>query len=128
MARRLALARPRARVRQWAASPATVNDVAGVAGVSRQTVSNVLNALERVHPSARGRVADAISQLGFRPDHAARSLKARRTRLLGYGVPRVDLPAHNPVIDGFLHVPTDAARREGYQVLLFTPEIVRSSG
>lgn len=122
MARQLAPARPMASTRHRAASPATVNDVARAAGVSRQTVSNVLNAPERVHPSTRARVTAAISQLGYRPDRAARSLKVRRTRLLGYRVPQVDLPALNPVMDGFLHALTDAARREGYQVLLFTPE------
>ena len=44
----------------------TVSDVADVAGVSRQTVSNVLNAPELVRPETRERVQAAIHSLGYR--------------------------------------------------------------
>src|SRR3954467_10658293 len=52
----------------------TVSDVAGVAGVSRQTVSNVLNAPELVRPETRERVTEAIRTLGYRPHASARRL------------------------------------------------------
>ncbi|MET0590527.1 MAG: LacI family DNA-binding transcriptional regulator, partial [Naasia sp.] len=52
----------------------TVEDVARVAGVSRQTVSNVLNTPAIVKGSTRERVESAIAQLGYRPHAAARML------------------------------------------------------
>lgn len=52
----------------------TIRDVASVAGVSRGTVSRVLNGGERVSPAAAQAVARAIEQTGYTANHAARSL------------------------------------------------------
>lgn len=100
--------------------PATVVDVARLAGVSRQTVSNVLNAPERVREATRERVEEAIAQLDYRPHRLARNFKAGTTGMLGYRVPAGG-ESINPVLDRFLHALTDAARDAGYHVLLFTP-------
>lgn len=99
----------------------TVVDVARVAGVSRQTVSNVVNAPERVRGSTRERVERAIAELGYRPHHLARNLRTRRAGSIGYRVPLSD-GSINPVLDRFLHALTVAARHAGYHILLFTPE------
>ena len=61
----------------------TVEDVALVAGVSRQTVSNVLNAPDVVRPATRERVTRAIAQLGYRQNAAARRLRTRRSSTIG---------------------------------------------
>jgi DNA-binding LacI/PurR family transcriptional regulator len=98
----------------------TVNDVARRAGVSRQTVSNVLNAPERVRETTRRRVLDAIDALGYRPHRSAQNLKARATMLIAYRVPPSDGRSINVVLDRFLHALTDTARLARYQVLLFT--------
>ncbi|MGI8575101.1 MAG: LacI family DNA-binding transcriptional regulator [Egibacteraceae bacterium] len=98
----------------------TVHDVAGRAGVSHQTVSNVLNAPERVRPATRERVQRAIDELGYRPHRSARNLKARSTRTLGYLVQPIAAGAINAVLDRFLHALSDAARIQGYHILLFT--------
>ncbi len=58
-------------------------DVARLAGVSHQTVSRVLNDHPNVRPQTRQTVLAAISQLGYRPNAAARTLVTRRTRTLG---------------------------------------------
>ena len=58
-------------------------DVARVAGVSQQTVSRVLNDRPNVRPATRDRVMDAIRELGYRPNTAARTLVTRRTHTLG---------------------------------------------
>ena len=58
-------------------------DVAAAAGVSHQTVSRVVNHPERVRPETRERVRDAIRQLNYRPNNAARALVTRRTMLIG---------------------------------------------
>src|SRR5690606_34179877 len=63
--------------------PPAMSDVAAVAGVSHQTVSRVLNDHPSVRPETRQRVLDAIAQLGYRRNTAARALVTRRTGTLG---------------------------------------------
>lgn len=60
-----------------------IRDVAAAASVSVGTVSNVLNAPERVAPATVARVHAAIEQLGFVRNDAARQLKAGRSRCVG---------------------------------------------
>lgn len=98
----------------------TVNDVAARAKVSRQTVSNVLNAPDRVRPATRRRVQRTIDELGYRPHRGARNLKSRRTGALGYLIQPTKASAVSSILDRFLHVLTDAAQAHGYHVLLFT--------
>jgi LacI family transcriptional regulator len=67
----------------------TIRDVAAAAGVSRQTVSRVLNDKPDVAPETRQRVLDVIEELGYRPSSIARSLTGGRSFTLGvvsYGV------------------------------------------
>jgi DNA-binding LacI/PurR family transcriptional regulator len=56
-----------------------LEQVAAVAGVSRATVSRVVNGQETVAPDLRDRVQRAVSELGYVPNRAARSLVTRRT-------------------------------------------------
>lgn len=58
---------------------ATLEEVARVAGVSRATVSRVVNDSPRVSPDVRLSVQAAIEQLGYSPNRAARSLVTRRS-------------------------------------------------
>jgi DNA-binding LacI/PurR family transcriptional regulator len=60
-----------------------VREVAQLAGVSTQTVSRVLNGSTSVREDTRHRVLDAMAQLDYRPNNAARSLGTARTRILG---------------------------------------------
>jgi DNA-binding LacI/PurR family transcriptional regulator len=99
----------------------TLNDVARVARVSRQTVSNVLNAPDRVRPGTAQRVQQAIEQLGYRPHRLARNLKTRASRMIGYEITRSRLGVLNPILDRFVHALVEAAENDGYHVLLFTP-------
>ena len=62
---------------------AGIRDVAAAAQVSVGTVSNVLNAPERVAPATVQRVNDAIRRLGFVRNDAARQLRAGRSRCVG---------------------------------------------
>ncbi|MEV0785760.1 LacI family DNA-binding transcriptional regulator [Streptomyces sp. NPDC050423] len=61
------------------ARPATLEDVAGVAGVSRATVSRVINGATTVDPALRRMVEEAVDATGYVPNRAARSLVTRRT-------------------------------------------------
>jgi DNA-binding LacI/PurR family transcriptional regulator len=60
-----------------------VREVARAAGVSTQTVSRVLNEHPNIRPETRDRVLQAISDLGYRVNNAARTLGTRTTRTLG---------------------------------------------
>jgi DNA-binding LacI/PurR family transcriptional regulator len=63
--------------------PPVMADVARLAGVSHQTVSRVLNEHPNVRPLTKERVLDAIRELAYRPNAAARTLVTRRTHTLG---------------------------------------------
>lgn len=101
-----------------ARSSATISDVAALAGVSRQTVSNVLNAPQRVAPATTDRVRTAIHKLEYRQNRAARNLRVRASHTIGLRI--------NPVmglgdlLDRFLHALANSAQAAGYHVLLFT--------
>lgn len=57
--------------------------VAQRAGVSGQTVSRVANDSPKVDPETRARVEQAMAQLGYRPNRAARALRTGRSHTLG---------------------------------------------
>jgi DNA-binding LacI/PurR family transcriptional regulator len=61
----------------------TLYDVATFAGVSHQTVSRVVNKASHVAAPTRARVLQAVSQLGYRPNNAARNLVSQRSNLIG---------------------------------------------
>lgn len=58
-------------------------DVARLAGVSHQTVSRVINGSASIRPETKARVEQAISELGYRPNTAARALVTRRSGVIG---------------------------------------------
>ncbi|MCO1578837.1 LacI family transcriptional regulator [Crossiella sp. SN42] len=60
----------------------TLEDVAAHAGISRATVSRVVNGASRVSARTRETVQRAVAELGYRPNQAARSLVTRRTGTL----------------------------------------------
>lgn len=107
-----------ARRRQSGAT--TISAVAALADVSRQTVSNVLNAPDRVAPDTAARVRAAIEKLGYRPNRVARNLRSRSSGLIGYRIAPGSSDV-SPLLDRFLHSLTEAAREAGYHILLFTP-------
>lgn len=66
----------------------TLEDIARLAGVSRSTVSRVINEQESVRDNVRQRVWQVINETGFRPNQAARTLVTRRTYVIGLVIPR----------------------------------------
>ncbi|MFC7494477.1 MULTISPECIES: LacI family DNA-binding transcriptional regulator [unclassified Nocardioides] len=92
--------------------PPSMADVAALAGVSHQTVSRVLNDASLVKPETRERVLEAIRQLGYRRNSAARSLATRRSGRIG--MVSAHLSLHGPtMISAAVH---GAANRLGYDV------------
>jgi DNA-binding LacI/PurR family transcriptional regulator len=96
----------------------TLQSVARAAGVSTQSVSNAFNAPHKLLPATLARIQAEVGRQGYRPDRSARSLRSRRTGLLGFSMPRA-ASASGAVGDRFVHAVTDAAERAGYHVLLF---------
>ena len=100
----------------------TIQDVAQAAGVSRQTVSNVLNNGARVGEAARARVLEAVTALGYHPHHGARSLRSRRTRQIAYVMPRVQLRPDNYIMQQFLQALAAASARRSYSMVIAVPD------
>jgi DNA-binding LacI/PurR family transcriptional regulator len=68
----------------------TLDDVARAAGVSRATVSRVVNGVALVAPETQAAVRDAIDDLGYHSNRAARSLVTRRSGVVAVVVPEAD--------------------------------------
>src|SRR5438105_3563189 len=67
--------------------PSTLEEIAKHAGVSRSTVSRVVNGDPNVSDETRARVLAVVQSHNFQPNVAARSLAAGRTRILGLVIP-----------------------------------------
>lgn len=98
-------------------SRATLASVAELAGVSKQTVSNVLNSPGLVRSDTSERVKAAIAELSYRPQFAAKQLRTGRSQLLGMRIHQAPDPE---VFDRFLHSVTEIAARHDYRVMLYT--------
>lgn len=92
----------------------SVRDVAQLAQVSVGTVSNVLNRPGKVAPETVARVQDAIHQLGFVRNDAARQLRAGRSTTVGLIV----LDVGNPFFAELARGAEDAADALGHSVIL----------
>jgi DNA-binding LacI/PurR family transcriptional regulator len=88
-------------------------------GVSRQTISNVLNAPHRVKPATRDRVKAAIDAAGYKPSAAARQLRTNRSMTFGMRLVPVTDGINGSILDRFLHAVTESAQAEGYRLTLF---------
>jgi DNA-binding LacI/PurR family transcriptional regulator len=102
-----------------APSRATLDSVAALAGVSKQTVSNVLNSPQLVRADTARKVSAAIAELGYRPHRAAQQLRTRRSRVLGL---RVESSFGDAVFDRFLHALTSATGDLDYRLMLYTAD------
>lgn len=96
---------------------ATIKDVAERAGVSTATVSYVLNGTGTVTAATRQRVLDAVSELKYQPNHAARSLRGR-SRTLGLLMPALSARLAEPGLGEILSGLADAAAHHNYSLLL----------
>lgn len=59
--------------------PATIKDVAKLAGVSISTVSRVINDSKPVSPEVRKKVLDIIEEIGYKPNEVARTLVTKKS-------------------------------------------------
>jgi LacI family transcriptional regulator len=97
-------------------NPATIQDVADLAGVSIATVSRVVNGKSPVVPKTAQRVMDAIRELNYVPRAAARILASKHTNTLGLIVPEISGEFFAPMLRGI----EAAAGEAGFDLLIHT--------
>ena len=113
---------------------ATIYDVARAAGVSIASVSRVLNGRRNPRPETRDRVLQAVAELGFVPDGAARALSVRLKEVAGVII-RLPWTSRNPEDlfadeEDSLQFPdminrgiAEAAQRKGFDILVRSVEL-----
>jgi DNA-binding LacI/PurR family transcriptional regulator len=87
-----------------------IYDVAALAGVSHQTVSRVFNNQPNIRPATKAKVEEAMAQLGYQPNPAARSLVTAKSNMIGLLVS--DTGLYGPA--GMLNAMERQARQAGY--------------
>lgn len=93
---------------------ASLHDVARLSGVSKSTVSRVINNEYGVKESTKIKVLEAVAQCGYVVNQVAKDLKSQRTNLIGVIVPRVSSHATAQGVDGL----TSIFEQAGKHVLL----------
>lgn len=93
---------------------ATISDVAKTAGVSIGTVSAVINNKANVKDTTREKVLKAIKELNYHPNANARSLHAKKTKVIAVLVPDIINPGYAKTVKAISAV----ARSRGYSVFL----------
>jgi LacI family transcriptional regulator len=95
----------------------TIRDVAERAGVSMQTVSNVINDRPVTRPETRLRVEKAIGELGYERDALARALRLQQSQVLGFFIEdQSHLALQDPTHAALLTGMVEAARQREYAV------------
>jgi DNA-binding LacI/PurR family transcriptional regulator len=100
----------------------TLASVAALAQVSKQTVSNVLNAPHLVSEGTLDRVRAVIDEVGYRPLRAAQQMRSHRSQLIGMRIEPVREGIGGIVLDQFLHALTRSAEESGHRLVLFTAD------
>lgn len=98
----------------------TLEEIGQLAGVSRSTVSRVINNHPNIRPTVRRRVEQVILETGYQPHSAARSLASSQSRILGLIMPSILQsafadPYYPLLIQGISH----ACNQTDYTVALF---------
>lgn len=109
-------------------SRATIHDVAAASGLSRGTVSRVINGAPYVSADARAAVQSAIRQVGYAPNTAARNLKTNRSGAIALIVHEPhSLFLEDPNIGAILLGTNTALSRSDYQLVTLIIDSERDS-
>lgn len=94
----------------------TIDDVARLTGVSRQTVSRAINDKPQIDSATKQRILTAAKELGYRPSRFARGMVRQSTTTLGLVIADVLNPFFPEVVAGVL----EAADARGWHVVIYT--------
>ncbi|TKJ45273.1 LacI family transcriptional regulator [Candidatus Aerophobetes bacterium Ae_b3b] len=92
----------------------SINDIAKYAGVSKSTVSRILNNKGKFSKDTRDKVLQVVKKLNYRPSMIAKSLRNRRTKAVGLLLPDIVNPFFPEIMKGV----EDVASENGYVVIL----------
>jgi len=92
----------------------TIKDIARLMGVSHSTVSRALRGNSHISEHTTQRICQAALDMGYQPSAAARSLKTRRTQVLGVIVSSIADPFFSEILDGI----EDCAQQGGYSLFI----------
>ncbi len=103
----------------------TLEEIGKLAGVSRSTVSRVINNHPNIRPNVRERVQQVIAETGYQPNSAARSLVSNRSRIIGLFMPSVLRSAFtDPYYPQIIQAISHACNQNDYIVSLFLSQTV----
>ncbi|MCA0971541.1 LacI family transcriptional regulator [Halobacillus litoralis] len=97
----------------------TINDIAKLAEVSRTTVSRALNNSGYVSEDARKRIMKIVEETGYMPSQSAKSLRTKRSGVIGIILPRLSTETSTRVVAGI----NEELAKEGFQILLTDTEL-----
>lgn len=93
---------------------ATLDDIAKLAGVSATTVSRVINNYGSLSEKTKTKVFEAMRELNYQPNSLARSLKGKKTQLIGVILPGVS----NPLFGQMVQEIEDQLFKKGFRMIL----------
>ena len=100
--------------------PLTLEDIARMSGVSRSTVSRVINDDRNVKEATRRKVWEVIQKINFQPNLAARGLAVGRTQVLGLVIPMaVSSVFIDPYFPLLIQGISSACNPRGYSMMLW---------
>jgi DNA-binding LacI/PurR family transcriptional regulator len=102
----------------------TISKVAEKAGVSRTTVSHVINHADRVSKSLRDRVNAAIEELGYVPNPQAKSLRTGRTDMIAVLIPDIGNPFYTEIVK----TAQDGLEKAGLEALVYNTDVPGGHG
>lgn len=91
----------------------TIKDIARELGISKSTVSRVLQNAYDVNPITRQQVLDKMQEMHYRPNMMARNLKKKSTNTIGVNIPAFHIPFYSQAIGGI----QDEAARLGFNII-----------
>jgi DNA-binding LacI/PurR family transcriptional regulator len=102
----------------------TLQDVADLAGVSTATVSKVLSNTPYVSEATRRKVLEAVREIGYQPNLAARALSSGRTHIIAVAFPYIfDAIFKDPLVMHILEGVESVCTDRQYNLLLSTPHL-----
>jgi len=92
----------------------TILEIAKLANVSRTTVSRVINNSPNVSDAVRNKVLKVIEETGYVPSEQAKSLRTKKTKVIGVILPKISTETSSKLVSGI----DEELAQFGYQILL----------
>jgi LacI family transcriptional regulator len=99
--------------------PVTIHDIARLAGVSKATVSSVLNNRPGIAQETRDKILATVKKLNYRPNQLARSLSMSKSKSIGLIIKEIDNPFFAKIMKGIFEI----CNQLDYTVLLGSSEL-----